>query len=464
MEGVDGIYFASQLTPDYKSLYTVVTFDNGGEWQRIAAPDGTPSCSDSTSCGLNLDLEYGRRLNNLYVQEPVFSRASAPGYILATGNTGASLTKLPGMYVSQDAGLSWSSILQASTPFQVTMLDHGGIMVAARPYDGVPAQSVYYSIDEGRTWTEVKISNNPVNFVALLTEPGESTTVASIWGYAPSLSSWLVITMNFTDILGHGRMCTADDYVQWSPRDENSPLECILGARVTYERRAPDATCVNGRDYDRPVSETPCACQDDDFECDEGFFRVNDSAPCVPNNVTVTPLCKPGQNVTVSRGYRRVQGDKCTGGYEALVTPIVFNCPNPCPTTEWAAWAPCDVCTGEGFTTRRRQKIDPQADDDLCPCLLQEKPCEGSLLNDRVAIAPDVVHVGVNEKVFLATVLSDDGLSCSAGEGVFGNVSYLWTLPANSYVLGSNTHLKDQVLQDVQFSVPGIFNIQVTVR
>ena len=41
---------------------------------------------------------------------------------------------------------------------------------------------------------------------------------------------------------------------------------CLLGERITYNRRKQEAECYNGRHYERAISKHPCECIDEDYE------------------------------------------------------------------------------------------------------------------------------------------------------------------------------------------------------
>ena len=59
--------------------------------------------------------------------------------------------------------------------------------------------------------------------------------------------------------------CTARNYKNWSPAD-NAHVDCLMGRKVTYQRKIADALCYNGRSYQRPVSVQNCSCKIEDYE------------------------------------------------------------------------------------------------------------------------------------------------------------------------------------------------------
>lgn len=63
--------------------------------------------------------------------------------------------------------------------------------------------SVRFSTNEGETWTDFKFSEREVYVYQLLTEPGEKSTIFTIFGsYADQRHSWLILQVNASDVLG----------------------------------------------------------------------------------------------------------------------------------------------------------------------------------------------------------------------------------------------------------------------
>jgi hypothetical protein len=60
-----------------------------------------------------------------------------------------------------------------------------------------------YSTNEGETWKTFMFSERPVFVYGLLTEPGEKSTVFTIFGSnKENVHSWLILQVNATDALG----------------------------------------------------------------------------------------------------------------------------------------------------------------------------------------------------------------------------------------------------------------------
>lgn len=102
-------------------------------------------------------------------------QASAPGLILAHGNTGSTLNAdNPDLFISRDGGVSWSLTLQGS--WGVTVVDHGGLLVAAKDYHQTPSTQLRYSCNEGISWSDFIFSETGMTVFGVVTEPGEHTT------------------------------------------------------------------------------------------------------------------------------------------------------------------------------------------------------------------------------------------------------------------------------------------------
>lgn len=64
-----------------------------------------------------------------------------------------------------------------------------------------------YSTNEGETWKTFTFSEKPVFVYGLLTEPGEKSTIFTIFGsYKENGHSWLILQINTTDVLGKGQL------------------------------------------------------------------------------------------------------------------------------------------------------------------------------------------------------------------------------------------------------------------
>uniref|UniRef100_A0A8C5QIZ1 Sortilin-related receptor n=1 Tax=Leptobrachium leishanense TaxID=445787 RepID=A0A8C5QIZ1_9ANUR len=321
VKGVSGVYIANMLNGSFakENMRSVITFDKGGTWEFLEAPmyNGYgEKCESSRGCSLHLAQPLSRMMTFQLRVMPILSKESAPGLIMATGTLGKDMTGKINMYVSSSAGVRWRESLLGA--HYCTWGDHGGIVVAIA--QGMETTELKYSTNEGETWKTFVFSADPLIVYGLLTEPGEKSTVFTIFGsYTDKGHSWVILQVNTSDVLGIP--CTENDYKLWSPSDERGN-ECLLGRKTVFKRRTPHATCFNGEDFDRPITVSNCSCTREDFECDYGFKPSRDllSEVCVPDpefTAVLYPIpspCPVGATYKRTKGYRRVSGDTCSGG------------------------------------------------------------------------------------------------------------------------------------------------------
>ena len=80
----------------------------------------------------------------------------------------------PDLYISRDGGVSWAQTLTGS--YGVTVVDHGGLLVAADDYHQEASTLLKYSCDEGLNWRDYAYTTTPMTIFGVITEPGEETT------------------------------------------------------------------------------------------------------------------------------------------------------------------------------------------------------------------------------------------------------------------------------------------------
>lgn len=341
-----GIYIASQfrdpnataltktsVTPD--DLVTMVTFDKGGEWKLIQPPryddEGQSiDCQRSNGCSLHLS----QRLSQLYPinkTAPILTSSSAPGIIVATGVIGASLKGHPGVFVSADAGLTWHQVLKGS--YWYTMGDHGGVLVAVKMFRADAAtKELLYSTDEGETWNTHQFIDEPMRVYGLITEPGENTTIFTMFGSKSGSHQWIIVTVDLKAAFQYE--CKDDDYKLWSPSGSLLGRPCLLGHQISYQRRMTHSNCYNGKTYIRPTTVANCECRREDYECDFGFKEEEVTNQCVrdPDSTidlfSVPTRCPVGEFYNRTKGYRLVPGDTCVEGDSgSRFAPDRLSCP-----------------------------------------------------------------------------------------------------------------------------------------
>jgi PKD repeat protein len=310
--GVQGTYFVNQHRHD-RTPWTLVSFDKGAQWLTVPAPavdnHGRGTYCYQPNCSLQLDVRS------------MFSRDSSIGLIWAQGNVGQSkTTRNEGSFMSRDGGLTWQWVFDAY--FLASFADHGAVIAAAQrtyTYRQRTTNQIQHSCDEGTTWKSITMPLS-IHVIGVLTEPGERSLIISVFGFENGWTEWLMGQLDFRQIASDP--CKPTDYYNWIPTDERIGRRCLLGQSVVYRRRKADVCCFNGYDFEVPISTSICECAKEDFECDFGYERAELGSPCMPSPGTPSKgpplICPEGQSYNVTRGYRKVAGDVCHIGNEAM--------------------------------------------------------------------------------------------------------------------------------------------------
>ncbi|KAF4072320.1 hypothetical protein AMELA_G00261690 [Ameiurus melas] len=330
-----GVYVTSVLAED-NAVQTVVTFDQGGEWLPLKKPENSQcdsTAKDTNKCSLHIHASYSMSMK-LNVPMLPLTEPNAVGLIIAHGSVGDAISVLtPDVYVSDDGGYTWLRALKG--PHHYAILDSGGLLVAVEHTPKVPISEIKFSTDEGQCWHVYNFTEEKIYFTGLASEPGAHSMNVSIWGYRDSLLSqyWVSITIDFKELLT--RDCDDNDYVQWLAHsdDISDPTDgCMLGYKERFLRLKKDSVCWNGRDYDLTKQPTPCTCTLDDFLCDFGYYRKENSSECLEQLELKghdLEFCIHGKKEHLqTNGYRKIPGDKCEGGQniERKVTDMRKKC------------------------------------------------------------------------------------------------------------------------------------------
>uniref|UniRef100_A0A669BDA2 Sortilin 1b n=1 Tax=Oreochromis niloticus TaxID=8128 RepID=A0A669BDA2_ORENI len=316
-----GVFITSVLAED-NSVQSVVSFDQGGEWVPLQKPANSKcdaTAKDPDKCSLHIHAAYSTS-QKLSIPMLPLTEPNAVGLIIAHGSVGDAISVMrPDVYVSDDGGYTWIKALDG--PHHYAILDSGGLLVAVEQSMTNPVNKIKFSTDEGQCWNEYNFTKDPIFFTGLASEPGARSMNVSIWGYRDSYLSqyWTSFTIDFKELIT--RTCEDSDYVQWLAHsdDISDPDDgCLLGYKEKFLRLRKDSVCWNGRDYEVSTEPTPCSCTLDDFMCDFGYYRKENSSECVEQpDLTdkVLEFCLQGKEEQLqTSGYRKIPGDKCEGG------------------------------------------------------------------------------------------------------------------------------------------------------
>ncbi|KJE98332.1 hypothetical protein CAOG_010209 [Capsaspora owczarzaki ATCC 30864] len=262
-----GVYIANHLVTFGTDtlVRSVITYDKGGNWHAITPPaedvDGDPFSCIAANCSLHLHSDLTAALPFIRAT-PIYSSASAIGLIVASGVVGADLDyysdEVPqDVFVSRDAGANWKHVLRGSHMFATA--DHGGLIVAIER--DINTNILSFSYNEGRTWQQFQFFEDKIRIAGLLTEPGETSVVFSVYGYDEYVYEWIAIQVDFSTVLGEP--CTESDYEFWGAarsveRHAVHPgsFARLRTSQAGYRKIAGDS-CVGGDESLAPVA-TPC--------------------------------------------------------------------------------------------------------------------------------------------------------------------------------------------------------------
>ncbi|XP_072317977.1 sortilin-like [Eucyclogobius newberryi] len=321
-----GVFMTSVLTED-GAVQTVITFNQGARWQTLRGPetcDPEASANRAHRCRLHIHSTYSTSLK-LNVPMLPLSQANAVGLIIAHGTIGEGESVLtPDVYVSDDGGYSWFLALKG--PHHYAILDSGGLIVAVE-HTNSPVHLIKYSVDEGQCWRSYNFTSEPFHFSGLDSEPGSRSMNLSLWGYRSDYSRWVVITIDLQKVLH--RDCAEEDFVQWLSHlgpSASGPLGpsdgCVLGFMETFLRLRKGAVCYKGKDFKSETDVAPCLCTADDYHCDFGFYRPENSSECEEQEELkgrALHFCLNGSTEQLqSSGYRKIPGDRCVGGFQPV--------------------------------------------------------------------------------------------------------------------------------------------------
>jgi hypothetical protein len=185
---------------------------------------------------------------------------------------------------------------------------------------------IFYSWNEGLTWETYRFSDKPVEVRNIITEPSNTAEKFVIYGRTSEAKPrGFIAAVDFGPL--HKRWCqgidtpdTAEsDYETWSPNGLVS-ADCLLGRKIKYIRKKRSAECFNSEEHERWQFLEHCACTEEDWECDLGYYRKDINQPCTKVDSYNHTVPKPPENCKghwyMTQGYRKVAGDSCRNGVD----------------------------------------------------------------------------------------------------------------------------------------------------
>lgn len=81
--------------------------------------------------------------------------------------------------------------------------DHGGVTAAVKFYKSEGETSEFLlSTDEGESFKSYKFIDEKIRVYGLMTEPGENTTVFTLFGSTTNKHAWMIVNIDVKNIFG----------------------------------------------------------------------------------------------------------------------------------------------------------------------------------------------------------------------------------------------------------------------
>lgn len=324
-----------------KKIKTKITFNDGADWTYIRPPSFDSKgkkygCNSKNleKCSLNLHGFTERK-----DVRDTYSSGSAIGYMFALGNVGEFLTPLSeaSTFMTSDGGTTWTEVKKDAHQWEYG--DHGGVLVLVKSYE--PTNTVTYSTNGGKTWTDFEFSSEKVNINDIVTVPRDSALRFLLIGSSINIrgEESRLYTLDFVESFKRQCQYSKDnlkdfEYVSLSHPDTN---ECLFGHKAQYLRKKSDDCYVGMSPLQDSFKITSnCTCTRNDYECDYNFFRVSDGTcklidglkPADPQDI-----CHKDSSLIEYQeptGYRLIPLSTCNGG-------LILNnsgSPKACPGKE----------------------------------------------------------------------------------------------------------------------------------
>ena len=257
-----------------KKLQTMVTHNDGAEWGLIAPPKKDLDGKDYDCIGQSLEKCALHLHGYTERKDPrnTFSSPSAIGMMLAVGNVGEFLGHHGegDTFITRDGGVNWHPVKEGRYMWEYG--DQGSVIVIVA--EDAATKYIYYTRDEGETWTEYQFSETPIHVDSITTVPSDTSRNFLIWGREDKQGGQAVtVNLDFSGLtdkechLNEDTGSDDSDYTLWSPKHPLQDDDCLFGHIALYHRKKADADCYNGRKIEQLHEiKQNCTCRRQDFE------------------------------------------------------------------------------------------------------------------------------------------------------------------------------------------------------
>ena len=124
--------------------------------------------------------------------------------MMGVGNVGSHLLprREAHTFVTRDGGITWNSVMVGNYMWEYG--DQGSIIVIVSENEATDV--VYYSLDEGESWTEYKFANKPILIASITTLPSDNSRNFLLWQQATGSGGkgqrWLVSPLGLRGTTG----------------------------------------------------------------------------------------------------------------------------------------------------------------------------------------------------------------------------------------------------------------------
>ena len=282
MQGIEGVALVNvvdNLNEEHigkeKRLKSLITHNDGAQWAPLKAPK-TDDEGKKWDCDVEKTEECSLHLHSYTERDDprdTFSSPSAVGLMMGVGNIGDHLTWKKGddvyTFVTRDAGVTWDVAKKGNYMWEYG--DQGSIIVIVEQSDSTNVG--YYSLDEGRKWTEFEFADKKMEVTDLTTVPSDVSANFIIW--VKNGRKIATINVDFSGVRSN-RMCEFDeskahdgygDFITWSPSHPLQPDDyCLFGRKTQYHRKKPEADCWIRQKvpmiHDAKIENCTCTAQD----------------------------------------------------------------------------------------------------------------------------------------------------------------------------------------------------------
>ncbi|VEU19482.1 DEKNAAC100201 [Brettanomyces naardenensis] len=313
-----------------KKLRTVITHSDGAEWS-LLNPPSQDSIGKNYKCSQRPQEECSLHLHGYTEREDTrdtFSSGSAVGMMIGVGNVGESLGNYydGDTFLTRDGGISWKEVKKGVYMWEFG--DQGSIIVLVNGKDNT--NIIFYSLDQGDTWTEFKFTEEKVTVQDISTVPSDNSVKFLLFTRVPLArgDKTRLFQIDFSQILSEPcnldlENSDTDDFELWTPRHPQQDTNCLFGHEAQYYRKIPGKHCRVGKKLTQPYKVIRnCACSRQDYECDFNYFRDSDGICKLvpgyspPNHQDICNSEDSLGEYYLPTGYRRTSLTTCEGGHQ----------------------------------------------------------------------------------------------------------------------------------------------------